>query len=114
MELSPSHSYLIVGGLGGVGRSITEWMVERGARYLVLLSRNANSVDAETSLWLQGLQQCGVQIHMETCDVASEDQLAASLEKLKAKLPSIKGVVQAAMILRVSSIVSKPCRGKSN
>lgn len=82
-------------------------MVGRGARDFVLLSRNAKSVDVETSLWLQGLQQRGVQIHIETCDVANEDQLAASLEKLKAKLPSIKGVIQAAMVLRVSSIVPK-------
>ena len=101
-----------MGGLGGIGRSITTWMVERGARYLVLLSRNANSVDVETSLWLQSLQQRGVQIHMETCDVANENQLAASLEKLKAKLPSIKGVIQAAMVLRVSSIVPEHYRRK--
>lgn len=102
MKLSPSHSYLIVGGLGGIGRSITRWMVERGARNLVLLSRNANSVEIETSLWLQSLKQRGVRILVETCDVASEDQLAASLEKLKAELPSIKGVIQAAMVLRVT------------
>ena len=78
-------------------------MVERGARYIILLSRNANSIDIKTSLWLQGLLQRGIQIHMETCDVASEDQLATSLKKLEAKLPSIKGVVQAAMVLRVGS-----------
>lgn len=101
-----------MGGLGGVGRSITRWMVERGARYLILLSRNANSADVETSLWLQSLLQRGVQIHVETCDVASEDQLAASLKQLKAKLPSIKGVIQAAMVLRVKWIVPKHCRGK--
>lgn len=87
-------------------------MVESGARYLILLSRNANSVDVETSLWLQGLLQRGVQIHMETCDVASEDQLAASLKKLEAKLPPIKGAIQAAMVLKVSWIVSEHCRGK--
>ena len=67
-------------------------MVERGARYIILLSRNANSIDIKTSLWLQGLLQRGIQIHMETCDVASEDQQATSQKKL-----------QAAMVLRVGS-----------
>ncbi|KAI9776756.1 MAG: hypothetical protein M1839_009400 [Geoglossum umbratile] len=100
VKLSPNHSYLIVGGLGGIGRSIATWMVERGARNLVLLSRNAKSLGEGTSLWLQSLQQRGVQVLVETCDVANEDQLAASLETVKAQLPPIKGIIQAAMVLR--------------
>lgn len=40
VSLSPDVSYLIVGGLGGLGRAISRWMVEEGARSLVLLSRS--------------------------------------------------------------------------
>ncbi|KAB8229925.1 type I polyketide synthase [Aspergillus alliaceus] len=41
MALSPDVAYLLVGGLGGVGRSLASWMVERGARHLIFLSRSA-------------------------------------------------------------------------
>ncbi|KAL4931451.1 uncharacterized protein BDV17DRAFT_288988 [Aspergillus undulatus] len=39
----PDASYLLVGGLGGLGRSVSTWMVERGARCLLYLSRSAGS-----------------------------------------------------------------------
>ena len=77
-------------------------MVERGARNLILLSRNAKSADETTSRWLQTLQERGARILVEACDVANTNQLAASLQRLQAQLPPIKGVIQAAMVLRVS------------
>ncbi|XP_053213860.1 fatty acid synthase-like [Panonychus citri] len=37
---SPEKSYIITGGLGGVGLELASWMVERGAMNLVLTSRS--------------------------------------------------------------------------
>lgn len=42
-SLSPNLSYLLVGGLGGLGYSISTWMVEMGARHLVYLSPSVDS-----------------------------------------------------------------------
>src|SRR5262249_18457862 len=39
-------TYLITGGLGGLGISFAEWMVGRGARHLVLVGRSGPSADA--------------------------------------------------------------------
>ena len=36
----PSHSYIITGGLGGFGLELAQWLLERGARKLVLTSRS--------------------------------------------------------------------------
>lgn len=36
----PSHSYIITGGLGGFGLELAQWLMERGARKLVLTSRS--------------------------------------------------------------------------
>ncbi|EFE33181.1 uncharacterized protein ARB_07933 [Trichophyton benhamiae CBS 112371] len=47
VEFSPDVSYLLVGGLGGLGRSISAWMVEQGARHLVYLSRTAGQTDKD-------------------------------------------------------------------
>ncbi|KAJ5918606.1 Fum1p [Penicillium verhagenii] len=44
-SFSSQVSYLLVGGLGGMGRAISTWMVENGARYLVFLSRSAGETE---------------------------------------------------------------------
>lgn len=52
----PDKSYLLVGGLGGIGRSVAEWMFRKGARQLAFLSRSgANSAEAQDTIdWLEG------------------------------------------------------------
>ncbi|TGO19696.1 hypothetical protein BTUL_0003g01530 [Botrytis tulipae] len=43
-------SYLLIGCLGGLGRSLTSWMVERGARHLVFLSRSGTDSPSALAL----------------------------------------------------------------
>jgi NADPH:quinone reductase-like Zn-dependent oxidoreductase len=38
--LSASKTYLLVGMTGDLGRSVCQWMITRGARHVVLASRN--------------------------------------------------------------------------
>lgn len=40
MSFRPGATYLLVGGLGGIGRAVSNWLVENGARHLVFLSRS--------------------------------------------------------------------------
>src|ERR1700761_6445166 len=40
-------TYLLTGGLGGLGRSISTWLAERGARHFVFLSRSAEKPEHE-------------------------------------------------------------------
>jgi NAD(P)-dependent dehydrogenase (short-subunit alcohol dehydrogenase family) len=42
-SLRPDVSYLIVGGIGGIGRSLCEWMVDHGAKHVIIMSRGASS-----------------------------------------------------------------------
>ncbi|KAJ5379544.1 Fum1p [Penicillium cosmopolitanum] len=58
-SFSRQNSYLLVGGLGGLGRSISSWMVENGARYLVYLSRTAGE-SKEDQYFLEELRIQGV------------------------------------------------------
>ncbi|KEQ90223.1 hypothetical protein AUEXF2481DRAFT_71742 [Aureobasidium subglaciale EXF-2481] len=98
--LSAEHSYLLIGGLGGIGRSITDWMVSRGAKHLILLSRSADSLDQTTCDWLAALHDRQVEVHTLACDVSDENQLSAVLGQVKDDYPPIRGIVQAAMVLR--------------
>jgi short-subunit dehydrogenase len=95
---------MIVGGLGGIGRSIATWMVSRGAKNLVLLSRNTSSLSSDTLQWLQDLRESNdTTIRVEKCDVADESQLASSLAAIKTDLPPVKGIIHGGMVLRVCS-----------
>lgn len=66
-KLKPDASYLIVGGVGGLGRSITHWMVDHGARNLILLSRSAGVQNPKNRPFLNRVTQrrlpcCGYQL----------------------------------------------------
>ncbi|RAH80851.1 polyketide synthase [Aspergillus japonicus CBS 114.51] len=94
--LKPDASYLVAGGMGGIGSRICEWMVERGARHLLILSRNAR-----TQPFVTGLQQRGCTVRVDVCDIADEGRLQAVLRHFQEDgMPPIRGVIQAAMVLK--------------
>lgn len=101
-KLRPDASYLLVGGVGGLGRSIAHWMVNHGARNLILLSRNASKQNAGT--FISQLREAGCRIVAISCDVANEQSLTRALDRCKNEegLPPIRGVIQGAMVLKDS------------
>ncbi|KAK3315921.1 type I polyketide synthase [Apodospora peruviana] len=93
-------SYLIVGGLTGVGGAIAEWVITgAGAKNLVLVSRKATSHPAAQRLKAQG-EAVGCNVQIRDCDVADEDKLVELLSNLaKDGVPPIRGVINGAMVL---------------
>jgi hypothetical protein len=51
LELDPNAAYILTGGLGGLGKSIATWMVERGARSPIFLSRSAGTKPADKAVF---------------------------------------------------------------
>ncbi|TDZ67773.1 Highly reducing polyketide synthase FUM1 [Colletotrichum trifolii] len=96
MTFRADASYVLVGGMGGLGRSIATWMAERGARSLVFLSRSAGSAeDSKQSIW--ELKSMG-------CDVVTVPGRVENAEDVRraikmAPMP-IRGVFQLAMVLK--------------
>lgn len=99
-SLRSDASYVIVGGLGGIGRVLCEWMMARGARHLIIISRNARPGPFVTEL-----EQQGCEVRTLACDIAAEDQLGAALAQCT-DMPPIKGVIQGAMVLKVCCLPS--------
>ncbi|KAI2602809.1 KR domain-containing protein [Hypoxylon sp. NC1633] len=92
-------TYIIAGGLGGLGRSIARWMVDRGARHLLLLSRRGLS-NPRTGTLLEDLAHCGVQVSAPSCDIANMPQLKGAIDQASETMPRIRGCIQSAMVLR--------------
>jgi NADPH:quinone reductase-like Zn-dependent oxidoreductase len=105
-SLSPNASYLIAGGFGGLGRSAARWMVSKGARNLILLSRSGPT-SASAQLLVSELQDAGVRVVARACDVASEKELSAVLSKDTEDMPPIRGCIQGTMALRVRKLLVK-------
>lgn len=105
-RLSMDASYLIVGGLGGIGRSITQRLVERGARNLILTSRTAQS--SRNVVFLENLAAKGCQAIAKNCDICDAADVERVIKECASVMPPIKGIIQAAMVLQVRSH-QKPC-----
>ena len=90
-------SYLITGGLGGVGLVVAERLAQRGARHLVLLGRREPS--PRTQAVLDRLRQQGCEVRAFQANVGSRDELAAVLAEVARSLPPLAGVVHSAGVV---------------
>ncbi|XP_014550227.1 hypothetical protein COCVIDRAFT_31971 [Bipolaris victoriae FI3] len=97
-KLDPEGTYLLVGCLGGLGRSLTMWMMKKGARNFCFLSRSG--ADAWDSAQLvKDLEAAGAVTKIVRGDVSVRADVQRAVSEISAHHP-IKGVVHAAMVLR--------------
>lgn len=95
-------TYLIVGGIGGIGRAIAEWMIEKGAQHILIISRHATSHPMAGSLKDRGIQtSCKVEIR--DCDIVNEASLSHCIRDCLQFMPPIRGLINGAMVLDVRS-----------
>lgn len=95
---SGEKSYIMVGCLGGLGRTISRWMVRRGARKLVFLGRSGTAKLAAKAL-VDDLEAAGARCTVVKGDVRNEKDVIATVAAAEGE---IGGVVQAALGLNVS------------
>ncbi|MEM9304764.1 MAG: SDR family NAD(P)-dependent oxidoreductase, partial [Pseudomonadota bacterium] len=88
-------SYLLTGGLGGLGLATAQWLADQGARALVLLGR---SVTPEPPAAIETLRGKGVRVELLAGDVADESDLRRAIATANAVAP-LRGVVHAAGVL---------------
>jgi phthiocerol/phenolphthiocerol synthesis type-I polyketide synthase C len=96
-QFGPDATYLITGGLGGIGLAVASWMVESGAKHLVLVGRGPASEAGQRAI--EDLRSKGSEVVFARGDVTQADQLASVLDSISATMPPLRGVVHAAGIL---------------
>ncbi len=97
MSFRSDSSYLITGGFGDLGLAVARWMVERGARHLVLLGRSA--VKPAVQSQLEQLELFGAQIVVAQADVSDYEQVAELLASLVQSSPPLRGIIHTAGVL---------------
>lgn len=91
--------YLLVGGLGGIGRAVARWMVEKGARHLVFLSLSGQASPESQSLVRDLESQDGCTVTVVAGSVANIEDVRRAVAACK---KPIGGVMQMTMVLKVS------------
>jgi acyl transferase domain-containing protein/acyl carrier protein len=107
--LRRNASYLITGGLSGLGAETARWMVQHGCRRLILAARSSlppreewarlapDHPAHERVALVRELEALGCAVHPAVLDVADPEQLRALLARHEAEgLPPIRGVVHSA------------------
>ncbi len=104
MIFKPDSTYLITGGLGGLGIKTAEWMSQRGAKHLVLLGRSKPS--SSVMNMVDQMRNKGVEVVISQADVSSPDQLKNVFDKIKDEMPVLRGVIHAAGVLDDGSLLN--------
>ncbi|EQB51256.1 hypothetical protein CGLO_09225 [Colletotrichum gloeosporioides Cg-14] len=105
MPVSPQFrsdaAYLLVGGLGGIGRAVATWMAEHGAGELIFLSRSAGT-GPQVESFLGELRSQGCVVKAVAGSVAVLEDVTKAV--IAADRP-IAGVFQMSMVLRDNAIL---------
>ena len=94
-EIRADGSYLITGGLGGIGLKAAEWLVAKGARHITLVGRSAPGEAA--SQVIAELERAGARLRIAPFDISDLAQMRTLLAEMASAAP-LRGIVHTAGI----------------
>ncbi len=98
-------TYWITGGLRGLGLLVAQWMVEQGARHLVLMGRHKADESARQAI--AAMESAGAQIVAAQGDVSNEYDVAAVLADIDPNMPPLRGIIHSAGVLDDGSLLQQ-------
>ncbi|ATQ70967.1 MULTISPECIES: type I polyketide synthase [Methylosinus] len=97
-------TYLVTGGLGALGLSLADYLVENGAGAIALLGRSPPNAEAERRI--AALASRGALVESFAVDVSDADALGRTLANIRAHMPQLRGVAHGAGLLDDAMIVN--------
>ncbi len=104
-RLREDRTYLVTGGLGGIGCALAEWLAERGAGAIVLNGRRPP--DPEVADAIDALRGRGVTVQVEIADVTDAEAVDRMLERIDAALPPLAGVIHSVGVLSDAALTNQ-------
>ena len=95
--LRADRTYLVTGGLGGIGCVVAEWLADHGAGVIVLNGRRDPDESAERAI--RDLRARGIRVEVELADVTDAGAIDAMLERMDSNLPPLAGVIHSVGVL---------------
>ncbi|HEU4405678.1 MAG TPA: SDR family NAD(P)-dependent oxidoreductase, partial [Polyangiaceae bacterium] len=100
----PDGTYLITGGLTGIGLTVARWLAEQGARDLVLVARRPPSPEARAVI--DAIAERGARVHVRACDVTDRAAVSALFGEVRRELPPLRGVAHCAVVLDDATLLN--------
>ena len=97
-EVKPDGCYLITGAFGGYGKVLARWLVDCGARHLVLTSRSGAS-NSEAAGFVAELRERGVEVGVVSADVGAADDVRRLFGEISSGAQPLRGVFHLAMVI---------------
>ena len=104
-QVRQDRTYLVTGGLGGIGCAVAEWLADQGASTIVLNGRRDPDAEAEEAI--DALRRRGVRIEVELADVTDTAAVDAMLARIDAKLPPLGGVIHSVGVLSDAALTNQ-------
>ena len=104
-RLRQDRTYLVTGGLGGIGCALAGWLAEHGAGTIVLNGRR--DPDPEALAAIGTLRGQGAQVRVELADVTDTAAVDAMLERIDAELPPLAGVIHSVGVLSDAALTNQ-------
>ncbi|XP_021929696.1 fatty acid synthase-like isoform X3 [Zootermopsis nevadensis] len=95
---NPSYAYIITGGLEDIGLELADWLVSRGARKLVLTSRDGIKTGYQ-SLRVRIWRSYGATVVISPADITTKSGVRALLSHAN-KLGQVDAIFNLAVVLR--------------
>ncbi|KAJ6070536.1 hypothetical protein N7467_011855 [Penicillium canescens] len=97
--LQGDNTYVIIGGTGGLGQSLTRWLVMQGAKRILLVSRSGSEVLGINEM-INSMASEGVIVEVLQCDISRRQDVQDVIVPHLRKVPPVKGVIHSAMVLK--------------
>ena len=104
-RLRQDRTYLVTGGLGGIGCAVAAWLADRGAGAIVLNGRRAPDDEAEESI--RRLREGGATVGVELADVTDAGAIDQMLARMDATLPPLGGVIHSVGVLSDGALTNQ-------
>jgi NADPH:quinone reductase-like Zn-dependent oxidoreductase/SAM-dependent methyltransferase/acyl carrier protein len=104
-SVDPEATYLVTGGFGGFGKVLARWLVDRGARHLVLTGRQGSAA-AGAEDFIAELNEAGVAVAAVAADAGTEEGVGAIFRAIEASGRPLKGVFHLAMVIDDAPLAS--------
>jgi len=120
VHMDEDASYMVTGAFGALGKLVVHWLVEKGAKKLILLGRvslparsdwqNADLDDRvkERVEFVQGLEDKGVTVNVDALDFADEGAVNHYFTENSDRIKEVRGVISALGIVKDMYISQMP------
>ena len=104
-KLRQDRTYLVTGGLGGIGCAVADWLADRGAGAIALNGRRAPDPEAEEVI--RRLRERGVTVQVEIADVTDAAAIDEMMARIDETLPPLGGVIHSVGVLSDGALTNQ-------